>query len=76
MAVSILAEIIASRPRAEATTPVVARADRADAVDPVCGMTVATVEASLHAEHDGAKYWFCGPGCHAAFFDRPKHYAQ
>ena len=21
-------------------------------------------------------YWFCGPGCHAAFLDHPKHYAQ
>ena len=53
VAVSILAQIIASRPRAEVAAPVVAPPRRADAVDPVCGMTVATVEASLHADHEG-----------------------
>jgi xanthine dehydrogenase accessory factor len=73
VAVSILAEIIASRPTAAAAAPV-AIEPAEDAVDPVCGMTVPAVAASLHAEHDGVTYWFCGPGCHAAFLDAPRRY--
>ncbi len=39
--------------------------------DPVCGMTVAAVEASLHVEVDGRTVWFCGPGCLRAFRTGP-----
>ena len=73
VAVSILAEIIATRPAAPAVVPDPVAAV-GDAVDPVCGMTVATVAASLHAEHGGVTYWFCGPGCRAAFLDDPGRY--
>ena len=59
VALSILAEIVspAAAPRRTAGR----RADRAErarrdrAIDPVCGMTVATVESSLHLDHDGAR---------------------
>ncbi|HEY5882655.1 MAG TPA: XdhC family protein [Nakamurella sp.] len=44
---------------------------RGTAVDPVCGMTVATVSASLHIDHDGRTVWFCGPGCRRAFQSDP-----
>ena len=74
VAVSILAEIIASQPRPDVAAPVVAPPPHLDAVDPVCGMTVATVEASLHADHQGVTFWFCGPGCRAAFLDDPGRY--
>lgn len=37
------------------------------ATDPVCGMTVAAVDASRHADHEGVRYWFCGSGCEDAF---------
>ena len=43
----------------------------ATAIDPVCGMTVATVPASLHVEHAGTTVWFCGPGCREAFVADP-----
>ena len=41
------------------------------AVDPVCGMTVAAVESSLHLDHGGTRYYFCGPGCLRAFSADP-----
>lgn len=45
------------------------------AADPVCGMSVATVPASLCAEHEGRTVWFCGPGCRQAFLEQPAAYA-
>ena len=39
--------------------------------DPVCGMSVATVETSLHLDHEGTRYWFCGSGCLRAFAADP-----
>jgi xanthine dehydrogenase accessory factor len=41
------------------------------AIDPVCGMSVATVDTSLHLDHDGTRSWFCGSGCLRAFADNP-----
>lgn len=40
-------------------------ADRspAQAVDPVCGMTVTVVPDTPHAVVGGQDYWFCRPGC-------------
>lgn len=61
VAVSILAAIIRTR----ATTHTIAAPGTA--TDPVCGMTVATVPASLHIEHAGRTVWFCAPGCRRAF---------
>ena len=41
------------------------------AIDPVCGMTVAAVESSLHLDHDGEPVYFCGAGCLRAFSANP-----
>lgn len=73
VALSILAEIVDRRPRpaADRGEPAVAPAT---AVDPVCGMTVASVEASWHWETGGADHWFCGPGCLEAFRAEPDRY--
>ncbi|HZQ27539.1 MAG TPA: XdhC family protein [Acidimicrobiales bacterium] len=68
VALSILAEIVATRPRVTVrrdTTP-----PPTTAVDPVCGMSVATLDATLHADRDGVRYWFCGSGCLQAFMDQ------
>mgnify|MGYP006172201767 CR=1 FL=1 len=46
------------------------------AIDPVCGMTVATVETSLHLDHEGVRYWFCGSGCLRAFAADPSAYVD
>ena len=80
VALSILAEIVATRPRPSG------RSVNADvrselsgapehAIDPVCGMSVATVEASLHLDRDGVRWWFCGTGCLRAFANDPTAYA-
>ncbi len=74
IALSILAQLIAERAsgvlagRAPATAP-------ATAIDPVCGMSVVAVEATLHAEHDGVTTYFCSGGCRKAFLADPKRYA-
>jgi xanthine dehydrogenase accessory factor len=77
VAVSILAEIVAER-RRPSGRPVEARAttasDSETAIDPVCGMSVAAVDASLHLDHEGIRYWFCGTGCLRAFGADPASY--
>ena len=75
VALSILAEIVASRPRAAVTR----RAGPATvapktAVDPVCGMSVAVTPDALSLEHGGAVWYFCGTGCRDAASADPQRY--
>jgi xanthine dehydrogenase accessory factor len=85
IALSILAEIVATRRSAEAEA--IAHADseataRAGAVasgpvgqvDPVCGMTVRVSPTSLRYEYEGTVYYFCGAGCRQAFAADPAKY--
>jgi xanthine dehydrogenase accessory factor len=86
VALSILAEVVAARPEPRVGVPQHAPHDDTAhvhddatagfAVDPVCGMTVATVPSSLHRVHDGVTYWFCGTGCLRAFADDPEPYLR
>jgi xanthine dehydrogenase accessory factor len=46
------------------------------AIDPVCSMTVAMVESSLHFDSDGERFWFCGSGCLRAFASAPGDYVS
>jgi xanthine dehydrogenase accessory factor len=86
VALSILAEIVASRatappgpaaghehgrPPGTGPTPVVTVTS---AVDPVCGMEVAVLPGALRAEHAGREYYFCGPGCLSSFVAGPARY--
>jgi len=48
---------------ADAATP----AAPAEAVDPVCGMTVAAGKSSYPLEHEGVTYYFCSAGCRREF---------
>ncbi|HEX9260427.1 MAG TPA: XdhC family protein [Acidimicrobiales bacterium] len=75
VALSILAEIVATRPRPTGR-PVTAEAggSATATLDPVCGMTVAAVESSLHLDHEGVRVWFCGSGCLRAFAADPSRY--
>jgi xanthine dehydrogenase accessory factor len=69
IAISILAEIIATR--GEARVPVEATATAPTiAVDPICGMEVVASEASVHLDHDGERFYFCCEGCRAMFVQR------
>jgi xanthine dehydrogenase accessory factor len=79
VAVSILAQIIATR--AEPVRPPLTIEQRpgsamlgAEALDPVCGMTVQVTPDALQAEHAGQMYHFCGSGCKIAFTDDPHRY--
>lgn len=66
IAVAVLAELVAWRHQREPVgeLPV-------EAVDPVCGMTVAVGVDTPSAEHDGTTYWFCCPGCRGRFVRDP-----
>jgi xanthine dehydrogenase accessory factor len=96
VAVSILAEIVAHRPRTAAAPaspsstsafpspasafpspasafPSPASAP-AEAIDPVCGMSVAITNAALSLEHAGMTWYFCGSGCRDAAAADPGRY--
>lgn len=36
-------------------------------VDPVCGMTITTIEAPYSREHGGTTYYLCSAMCHQRF---------
>ena len=61
VAISILAEIVASR---TAHPPVPAPET---AIDPVCGMEVAAAESSVHADVEGTRLYFCCDGCRSRY---------
>ncbi len=65
IAVSILAEIVQSRrsDKPELTTPPAA----AEAVDPICGMTVSVGTARYRSETPTGTVYFCCAGCKEAF---------
>ncbi|MFD2807844.1 XdhC family protein [Prauserella oleivorans] len=73
IALSVYAELIASRPRRPAREPEPVAAP-AEAIDPVCGMSVAVAAGAPHVTHAGRTYHFCGPGCAHAFTDSPARY--
>ncbi len=85
IAVAVLAELVRLRASGELFVGAGARAaagagegapEPAEAVDPVCGMTVAASPASRPVEHEGITYYFCCAGCRAAFESDPASYAR
>lgn len=75
IALSVLAEIVTTRPRVTLAGPEpAAEPAPTEAVDPVCGMTVAVVLDALTLEHGGRQWYFCGPGCRDAFAANPDRY--
>jgi YHS domain-containing protein len=44
------------------------------AIDPVCGMQVDEKSAAATYEYQGTTYYFCAPGCKAAFAKEPEKY--
>jgi xanthine dehydrogenase accessory factor len=82
IALSILARIVAVRrdqrtAAAEQAPPLVSGEQAVDAaplaIDPVCGMTVAAVDATPQLAHKGETVYFCCEGCKAAFEGRREH---
>ncbi len=74
VAVSILAEIIATRgaDRDQAAAPSTPAVEVA--IDPVCHMEVAMLESSISAEIDGQPWWFCCAGCKDRFSADPSRF--
>jgi len=80
MAVAILAELVQLRAAGALDLPA-RRAPRtglapAEAVDPVCGMTVMAGPAALRSEHEGTTHYFCCAGCRQAFEENPATYLK
>jgi YHS domain-containing protein len=46
------------------------------AIDPVCGMEVEEKTAVWKSEYQGKMYYFCAPGCKAAFDKDPEKYLE
>jgi xanthine dehydrogenase accessory factor len=86
MAVAILAELVQLRASGALADGPAFRAGRghepktelklAEAVDPVCGMTVMASAAAMPAEHDGITYYFCCAGCRQKFSENPDAYIK
>ena len=70
---AVLADIVAHKNRLqeESSGGICAPAE---AVDPVCGMSVSVTATALSAELAGTTYYFCGPGCRDTFLleNRPQ----
>jgi xanthine dehydrogenase accessory factor len=76
IALSILAEIIAMR-RAEAADqdePEASGEAAVEAIDPICGMSVAVAGARHTMEHAGQTWYFCCGGCRERFLAAPDRY--
>ena len=73
IAVAILAELIAWRHNRATFDPVMR--EMAEAVDPVCGMTVLVSTKTEMTHHDEIAYYFCCRGCRTRFDGDPLQYA-
>ncbi len=86
MAVAILAELVQLRasgaladvpaPRAGLRLEPASELKLAEAVDPVCGMTVMAGASAMPVEHDGVTYYFCCAGCRQKFSENPDAYIR
>jgi xanthine dehydrogenase accessory factor len=80
IAVAILAELVQLRAAGEiaagGTGIQAGVAAAAEAVDPVCGMSVVADESSYPLQHDGVTYYFCRPGCRRDFEADPAAYVK
>ena len=73
IALSILAEIVQLR-RRNHELPIADYPPPAEAIDPVCHMTVEIATARYLAVHAGQTYYFCSAGCKRAFEKEPEKY--
>jgi uncharacterized membrane protein YraQ (UPF0718 family)/YHS domain-containing protein len=51
-------------------------APRQGFTDPVCGMAVTPSDTAERFEYKGKMYYFCSPGCRAAFMREPERYLR
>jgi xanthine dehydrogenase accessory factor len=68
IAFSVVAELIEARHQDLVTlSNFPAQPPRAEAIDPICGMTVDVATARYSSVRDGETYYFCCAGCKATF---------
>lgn len=53
-----------------------AKTQAAEAIDPVCGMSVTTASAEHHTEYAGDTYYFCCAGCKHSFEKEPERFLK
>jgi xanthine dehydrogenase accessory factor len=79
IAVAVLADLVQRRATGAFTSGVsagaVATSDLHEAIDPVCGMTVAVASARHRAVHEGRTLYFCSAGCQTKFEADPAAFA-
>jgi xanthine dehydrogenase accessory factor len=74
IAVAVLADLVARRATGQLTQNLRVET-RAEATDPVCGMTVFVDTAKYHLRRGETDYWFCAPGCLDAFERDPSAFS-
>lgn len=74
IAVAIMAELVRLRAAGE-FAPAPHTAEKAESIDPVCGMTV-DIAGAERFDHAGMTYYFCRPGCRDAFERNPEAYLK
>lgn len=75
IAISVLAEIVERRHAAAAAQGAAEAASPAQAIDPICGMTVDIAGARHTAEAGGRTWYFCSGGCRERFLAAPERAA-
>jgi len=73
IALSVMAQIVQHRRKKETAKPQPAKpagSTSGEAIDPICGMTVAVATARHSAEVGGKTYYFCCAGCRSKFLHR------
>ena len=74
IALSVLAEIIQFRRQGRPTLEPEILEEFAEALDPVCGMTVDIATSTIKSFHEGQTYHFCSVGCKHRFEEQPETY--
>lgn len=80
IALSIMAEIVQQRRNAEPIEieklleGIDLSVEPAEAIDPVCGMTVQIEAAAIKTAYGGQAYYFCCEGCKTVFEEKPEQY--
>ncbi len=71
IAFSVMAELIETRRQRVGLMGEIPLPQRAEAIDPICGMTVDIATARYTSTRDGQTYYFCSAGCKQTFDAAP-----
>ena len=81
---TVAAALAPSKPEIKVTAPAQtaaagsccggAKAQAAEAIDPICGMSVTVATAEHRSEYAGRTYYFCCAGCKHSFDKEPQRY--